>query len=77
MTVVDIHITQELIDKGVKGNPMLCPVGLAVQPFWGKYSKLRWAGGAIMPPPEVVDFVKRFDAGLPVAPFTTQIEVTA
>lgn len=73
--LVDLVVTQEHIDNGVKGNAMRCAIGLALRPLRAKYAMMTWPGGHLSPPQVVLDFIEAFDAGKPVQPFTTQVEV--
>lgn len=81
-----VRVQQDHIERGVKANPRLHPVALALLDaglreaeidsvgFWYKRDDgFSWASGEV--PPSVVKFLKEFDAGRPVAPFQFEIFV--
>jgi hypothetical protein len=81
-----IQVTQQHIDKGRGGSCTSCPVALALNDAgftraWVSPSTLRsnWRnGGSIREffpvPDSVLVFINRFDAGLPVDPFSFELE---
>lgn len=77
-----ISVTQDHIDRGVKGDSCYCPVAIAMReadyrsPKVGRVSvRFDWDGGrAVLPVPySVKTFVYRFDAGLDVWPFEFEL----
>lgn len=76
-----IEVTQADIEFGEVGHAEACPVALALERTTGR----RWVVGddeledrkfgIIDSPSAVAAFVRAFDAGRPVAPFTFDLEV--
>jgi hypothetical protein len=82
-----VEVTQEDIDKGKRGDPWCCPAARALERATGK----KWSvvgplcsrvddrkqaiGKRITLPQEVFDFVRAFDGGEPVSPFSFELEV--
>lgn len=82
---VTIHITQEDIDKGERGSCVMCPLARALRRCLKPKSPRSFPGvlvGAPRPgyigtwggpfkmPEKVAQFVRDFDAGKPVEPFS-------
>ena len=77
-----IEVTQEDIDKGVKENCVKCPVALSLRRlFPGEWEvdvgdDAIYAGGNwYTPPDEAQEFIAKFDAGEPVAPFSFDVDL--
>lgn len=76
-----IEVTQQDIDSGKKSDTSCCPVALAmaraVEPL--RVSVItKWAsidGRYHSLPPEVTTFIKRFDIGGAVDPFTFELQL--
>lgn len=78
-----IHVTQEDIDKGVRRECGKCPIALAVSRAFGKPIRVGAflvqffsanMGASVDLPPEALAFRKAFDNGLPVQPFSFEVE---
>ena len=75
---MQFRVTRKDIKTGKKDNCQLCPVALAmkralgaeVQVLMGKY---QFQSAAHELPYKVTQFIKRFDDGLPVKPFSFNI----
>ena len=74
-----IEITQEDIDRGMRGRSDFCPVALALRRKWPEAEMGCFAcdlGNRLVLVPELVSkFVEDFDSGKPVKPFTFEIEL--
>lgn len=78
MKRITIHVTEQDIRDGLIDDPWSCPVARALAahgfvPFVSsdemKFPKMGWADN----PQSVKQFIRRFDAGEPVEPFTFRI----
>lgn len=76
---IQIIVTQEDIDNGIKGSECDCPVALAIK---RKFSVDRGIvdgidieinGVTYYTPERVYYWIERFDAGLPVQPITFEL----
>ena len=76
---MQIRVTQEDIDKGKRNSLRRCPVALALKRACGRivevgstmvYSRNEDRAWLISLPEKAEDFVKLFDIGEPVEPFT-------
>jgi hypothetical protein len=89
MATLTVNVTQEDIDAGVAKDCRRCPVAKALARALNSVvahasdnilASLTLIGGRfycdqIVPaPPVVADFVRRFDAGQPISPFTFPID---
>ena len=77
---MNIKVTQEHIDKGIRGKCRLCPIALAIKDEIGKIVMVNVFdvdidGQVIRLPTTAFDFVQRFDADLKVSPFTFELEL--
>jgi hypothetical protein len=80
-----VDVLQHHIDAGVRRDCRLCPVAMALQRATGeawrvseKRAVLRRGSATpirVRIPVNVTSFIRRFDAGEPVAPFEFTIEV--
>ena len=74
-----ISVTQDHINRGTKQDCSSCPVALAVQEtcnsptLWAGYQNIQLPNRCTITPPEVKDFMTRFDKNLPVSPFTFEV----
>ena len=79
-----VEVSQKHIDAGGKGRALLCPIALALQDQGHKECWV-WSGtimfrlgnhtlSGVDMPNEAVRFIERFDHGLPVKPFTFELE---
>lgn len=66
---IRITVTAEHIKRGVKDDSFLCPIALAMIEVIGAEEHERVNNGACLPA-SVLKFVKRFDSGKPVKPFS-------
>ncbi|MCY4259166.1 MAG: hypothetical protein OXC91_02725 [Rhodobacteraceae bacterium] len=77
---LDVEITSGCILQGTENEPNSCPVAIGMRRK-GVLCEvhpcdIRFPDGTSVPTPTAVhDFVRRFDAGLPVEPFNFEIEV--
>jgi hypothetical protein len=80
-----IEVTQEDIDKAVRGDPFCCPIALAVKRQSGKdvYVRSKWISldsndgcsrEKIFLSLKAADFIYKFDHGIKVEPFIFEIE---
>lgn len=69
-----ITVTQEDIDRGVKGSADKCPIGLAVQRAYAAGLRFTEKQGEAGLPDNAAEFQWRFDAGLEVKPFSFRVE---
>lgn len=76
-----ITVSQDDIEQGQPLKGLSCPIALAIKRATGleyvgvgvrQYWYKDLAGGVL--PPEVTEFVKAFDSGKPVEPFTFELE---
>lgn len=81
-----IQVTQEDINNGRRGNCYYCPVALAVARIFNAHNFIyvgaegicdvrKWTVPVL--PPEVFDFICKFDRQFPVAPFTFELQIPA
>lgn len=77
-----IHVTAEDIATGVRGECMTCPVAIAVNRVTRTWCYVFSDGHIgihgdqwIEAPREVSMFLQMFDAGLPVTPFTFELDI--
>jgi hypothetical protein len=88
MKTLNVHVTQEHIDKGKQGNCYFCPVALAITPHGAYYSIISTRSyefvlylcdkrkeAKLPTPEEVLDFINRFDAGKTVKPFSFALTI--
>lgn len=82
-----INVTQEEIYGGVRGDCERCPIALAIQRCVPNVRTVSVCDSEIEiglwgipsmsvndPPSEAVDFIRKFDNGLDVSPFSFEIE---
>ena len=82
-----ISITQDHIDRGIRFNCSRCPAALAIIEatgrevevsiswVWLHEKKYERAARRIRISPEVSQFMREFDVGLPVLPFDFELEM--
>jgi hypothetical protein len=80
--MVQIEVTQADIAKGVRASACECPVALAMDRATGRSCTVGVSCGhvddvSVEFPPEVSDFVLKFDSREPVAPFTFELSLPA
>ena len=79
---VKVKVTQEDISNGAVWNACKCPVALALNRTLGRVVRVTtaswWACNEPTKlrelPPEALEFILKFDAGLEVAPFEFEVE---
>jgi hypothetical protein len=78
---VTVQVTQEHIDKGERHICARCPAALAMSDAGleaGVYSDFLYladSGESVAMPWDVARFIKKFDLGWPVEPFTFDIDI--
>lgn len=81
---VTVNVTQADIDNGVDGDCRLCPVARALSRagvrgwnvfYHGLVSEL--TGETIALPRSAMEFIRRFDSGGDVKPFSFELEIPA
>ena len=79
-----IQVTQQHIDNGVRGSTTSDPVALAMKSAglekpWVSPAYLAWRKDnkdySVLAPESVLEFLKRFDNGLPSEPFEFEVGV--
>jgi len=86
---ISVPVTWKNIQEGERYDPWFCPVALAIQDFTGRSVDVQidqaeiepetWEPTVRLPwctplPCSAIDFIRRFDAGLSVEPFTFEID---
>lgn len=85
-----ITVTQEDIEKGVRRNCVRCPIALAMTRQTGLPWFVDERGGIVFShkhpkniqlmvdlPWQAMDFMSGFDSGLPMFPFTFDLDITS
>lgn len=77
---IKIDVTAEDIVNGVRGVAFACPIARAVKRMGSSqvyvaYGCLECDEGEGFLPKSASDFVDRFDEGLPVSPFSFEVEI--
>lgn len=76
-----IEVTREDIDHGLAGSCGSCPVALAIRrrfpDGWVRVGiRCVYAGGrAYHLPSGAIEFIERFDGGMPVEPFSFELDI--
>lgn len=81
---ITIRVTQDHIDRGMEGNINLCPIAQAIRACteypYAWVGSIKWytsvGGESMMLPRKARRFIKRFDAGKPVKPFSFKLRST-
>jgi hypothetical protein len=81
MTTIRVNVTYNHIDKGIAGDPGLCPIALALRDKGYKYpsvghilvSGLRER--SIRMPREVIDWINDFDSDILVEPISFELQL--
>ena len=69
-----VKVTQEHINKGLKGSSCYCPIALAIGPNCVvQYSHITIGNKEYRTPQAVFEFLHAFDNGLPVKPFEFEL----
>lgn len=77
---ITVYVTEECIELGKRGIGCQCPIALSLKKSGFSQASMGcrhlWINGIPMiPPSEVVDFVRNFDKGKLALPFNFQITV--
>lgn len=77
--MLEINVTQEHINQGLKGDSCRCPVALAIKEQFSNARAIvtqifiEADGKAYNPNTKVIEFMERFDIGKSVEPFSTKL----